>query len=56
MGCAGQSPGKKGGKGATVTPVGKAAAPAELKTPTDKGSKPAKVSLRCLSVHGSRRL
>lgn len=35
----GQYPGKKGGKGAPVT---KATAPAELKTPTDKGSKPAK--------------
>lgn len=47
MVCAGQSPGKKGAKAATVTPVGKAAVPAEVKTPTDKGVKPAKVRLLC---------
>lgn len=38
--------GKKGGKAAQVTPAGKEAAP---KTPTDKGQKPAKVSISRLS-------
>ena len=51
---AGQSPGIKGGKAAPVTLVGKAAAPAESKTPTDKGLKPGKVNLRCLTVDVSQ--